>query len=274
MTLKFDIAEMQNLMKSLYTLTGIRFVLFDSEFKEVLAYPEESCEFCKLMKSCPKTRRRCNYADRQSFKKCEETNSLVIYKCHSGLVEAVIPLHENENILGYLMFGQITDNPDKTKLCEKVSTFNEKYGFKKTDLERGIEKLVYKSIDEISAAAKIMEASTSYILYKELITPENSKIIENAKRYIEDHLGEDFSIAALCDELSIGRTKLYNLFKSEVKMGISEYLRRRRLHRAKKLLKTTTLSITEIAEAVGFCDYNYFSRVYKRTYGKPPRYYR
>ena len=274
MTLKFDIAEMQNLMKSLYTLTGIRFVLFDSEFNEVFAYPMESCEFCRLMKACPKTRRRCNYADRQSFKKCAQTDSLVVYKCHSGLVEAVIPLHENENVLGYLMFGQITDNPDKTHLFETIDTFHEKYGFEKAALKNGIEKLACKSLEEISAAAKIMEACTSYILYKELITPENSKIIENAKLYIEEHLGDDFSINALCDEMKIGRTKLYNLFKSELKMGIAEYLRRRRLHRAKKLLKTTTLSITEIAEMVGFSDYNYFSRVYKKTYGKPPKYYR
>ena len=72
----------------------------------------------------------------------------------------------------------------------------------------------------------------------------------------------------------MGRTRLYELFDSEVKMGIAAYIRRRRMHRAKKLLKTTELSVAEIAEQVGFSDYNYFSRVYKKTYGKSPKRYR
>ena len=57
-------------------------------------------------------------------------------------------------------------------------------------------------------------------------------------------------------------------------MGIAEYIRRRRLHKAKKLLKMTDLPISQIALAVGFADYNYFSRIYKKAYGKSPRYYR
>ena len=41
-----------------------------------------------------------------------------------------------------------------------------------------------------------------------------------------------------------------------------------------KLLKQTDFSISEIAKRVGFSDYNYFSRVYKKTYGKSPKHYR
>ena len=52
------------------------------------------------------------------------------------------------------------------------------------------------------------------------------------------------------------------------------YILRRRMHKAKKLLKVTDLPISEIANNVGFSDYNYFSRVYKKTYGKSPKYYR
>ena len=78
----------------------------------------------------------------------------------------------------------------------------------------------------------------------------------------------------MCEELAVGRTRLYEIFKKEAGMGIAKYINRRRMHRAKKLLKTSEMTIPEIAEAVGFTDYNYFSRVYKKTYGKSPRYYR
>jgi YesN/AraC family two-component response regulator len=197
-----------------------------------------------------------------------------MYKCHAGLVEAVIPLHDNEKIVGYLMFGQITDNPDKALLYGKIPQWEERYGIDGRKLEQGIGQIAYRSEEQIHAAAKIMEACTSYIIYKELITPESNKILEMAKEYIEEHLGEDIGIEELCRALKIGRTRLYEIFRQELNTGIYAYLLSRRMARAKRLLKTTQLSIPEIAGSVGFADYNYFSRVYKKTYGKSPKHYR
>ncbi len=274
MALQFNSSQLEILMKSFHMLSGIRFVLFDTDFHEIMSYPKEHCNFCEIMKNCPKTRRKCNYADRRSFKECEKQNSLIIYKCHAGLVEAVIPLHENEKIIGYLMFGQITDNPNKDNLYNNVNLWNEKYCLNINSLKQGIAAIPYKSTEQIHAAAKIMEACTSYIIYKELIIPKNDKILVSAKEYIEKNLHEDILVEQLCKKLNIGRTKLYEIFRNELKMGISKYILHRRMHKAKKLLKTTNLPISQIAHSVGFSDYNYFSRIYKKTYGKSPKYYR
>lgn len=274
MYLQFDAEQIEELMRSFYILSKIRFVLFDSNFKEIISYPKENCTFCKMMKKCPQTRRRCNYADRRAFEKCEKENQLVIYKCHAGLVEAAMPLHDNEKIIGYLMFGQITDSTDKTALSNKVDGWVQKYGLDSENLKHGIDNISYIPEEQIKSAAKIMEACTSYIIYKELITPDNDKFLEAAKNYIETHLGDDIEIETLCSELHIGRTKLYKIFRSELKMGISKYILTRRLHNAKKLLKSSELPIPEIANRVGFSDYNYFSRVYKKRYGKSPKHYR
>lgn len=274
MNLKLDTEQLESLMKSFYTLAGIRFVLFDADFHEIISYPENSCEFCRLMKGFPQTRRKCKYADRRSFEKCEKANTLLLYKCHAGLVEAIMPLHENEKIIGYLMFGQITDNPDKTDLLDKIPVWSENYGIDSSLLKNSIDRITCKTDEEIKAAAKIMETCTSYIIYKELITPENDKIITAAKTYIEEHLEQSIQIETLCAVLNVGRTRLYEIFRKEQKTGISKYILLRRLHKAKKLLKTTGMTVPEIADSVGFSDYNYFSRVYKKQYGKSPKHYR
>lgn len=39
--LRFDVEQIRDLMMSFYTLTGIRFVLFDNEFKEVISYRKQ-----------------------------------------------------------------------------------------------------------------------------------------------------------------------------------------------------------------------------------------
>ncbi len=271
---KINTEELKDLMKSFYMLSGIRFVLFDAAFKQILSYPQNDCAFCSIMKSHPVTRRKCNYADKRQCQKCEKENKLVLYKCHAGLVEAVIPLHESEKIIGYLMFGQITDNPDKTQLFIRAQNLSEKLNLDMVLLSRGLDSISYKTNEQICSAAKIMEACTSYIINRELILPESNKIFEGAKRYIEEHLGENLEIEDICSAIGVGRTKLYEIFKKEIKMGVSKYILRRRMHRAKKLLKTTELPTSEIADKVGFSDYNYFSRVFKKTYGKPPKSYR
>lgn len=270
----FNTEQLEQLMRSFYLISGIRFVLYDSEFKEIMSFPKNDCEFCSLMKSNRNTRRKCAYADKRSFNKCRESGRLYIYKCHAGLVEAVMPLYENEKNIGYLMLGQISDNKNNNTLIEKITYWQEKYGFDTETLNTSIQSITYKSTEEIYAAAKIMEACTCYIAFKELIEPEESRVFKAAKAYIDKNLSADLDIADICKELSLGRTKLYDIFKREANTGVSEYINRRRLHKAKSLLKTTDMSIPEIASAVGFNDYNYFSRVYKKRYGKAPRFYR
>ena len=274
MTFGFDTEKMETLMKAFYEISGIRLVLFDPEFHEVTAYPKESCRFCQMMKSCSSTRRKCNYADRQALKKSAQNNTPVVYKCHAGLFECVIPLTENEKAVGYLMFGQISDGDDKSELFEKADIWHEKLQLERDEIFGAIDEIEVKTKEQIDAAAKIMEACTAYIIYKELITPENNKIFDAAKNYIEDHLDIEIDAYILSDELGISRTKLYEIFRKEINMGISKYIQKRRMHRAKKLLKTTDMTISEISDAVGFTDYNYFSRIYKKTYGKSPGKYR
>lgn len=274
MNFKFDKRKIEELMKSFYILTGIRFVLFDAEFNEIAFYPEERCSFCRLMNSAQKTGRKCRRSNRNAFLKCSKEDYPIIYKCHAGLVEAVIPLHENEKIIGYLMFGQIADNPDKSALYKKLDFWETGCEINRGELKSSILELSCKTEEEILAAANIMEACTSYIIYKELIIPENSKVINAAKTYIDTHLSEDIQIEVLCAELKIGRTKLYEIFRKELNIGISKYILKRRMHIAKKLLKTTELSVAEISQSVGFSDYNYFSKVFKKNYGRSPKSYR
>jgi transcriptional regulator GlxA family with amidase domain len=56
--------------------------------------------------------------------------------------------------------------------------------------------------------------------------------------------------------------------------GLAEYIRRQRIAHAQKMLTGTDMPITDIAFAVGFSDYNHFSRVFKQVAGITAREYR
>lgn len=51
MRLEFDSNRLLQLMKDFHILTGIRIVLFDDEYQELLSYPGKDCAFCHRMKS-------------------------------------------------------------------------------------------------------------------------------------------------------------------------------------------------------------------------------
>jgi signal transduction histidine kinase/DNA-binding response OmpR family regulator len=81
---------------------------------------------------------------------------------------------------------------------------------------------------------------------------------------------EDFDVIHLARSLQMSRAQLYRKVNALTGTSVALYMRQIRLQNAKKLLSTTTLSVSEIAYQVGFKDPNYFSRVFSETYGQTP----
>ena len=104
-------------------------------------------------------------------------------------------------------------------------------------------------------------------ILKELVTPSGKRLIDAIDRFIEEHIGEPLDVARICEAFSISRTRLYDTLRPYTDGGIAGYLKRKRLEHAKNLIRTTSLSIPEIASASGFSDYNYFLRLFKKAYG-------
>ena len=53
--------------------------------------------------------------------------------------------------------------------------------------------------------------------------------------------------------------------------GIASFIKLKRLAKAKELVLKTDMPISDISDSVGFSDYNYFLRVFKKHYGVSPK---
>lgn len=272
MTLLFQDKELMELMQDFYVLTGIKIVLFDENYTELISYPLDKKTFCMHMRENPQFNEKCRACDEDACKRCSETKSLHIYKCHAGLTEAAAPIKENDRIIGYMMFGQVTDNKNREKLAEQMHSLCIQYGINK-NLDKSIKKIKYKNNKQILAAAKILDAFTEYILLKEMVRLSGKQLIKGIENYIDSHLSEEISIEMLCSDFNISRTKLYEIMKQYTGGGIAKHIKKKRLEKAKLLLKTTDLKISDISSAVGFSDYNYFLRVFKKAFGVSPKKY-
>ena len=99
---------------------------------------------------------------------------------------------------------------------------------------------------------------------------EKDSIIENVVHYICENYGSDISLSHLAKEFALSESHFSRQFKAYTGFGVNEYISIVRIKNAEKLLKTTKLPVTEIAQSCGFNSSSYFAAVFKRIRGKSP----
>jgi len=98
--------------------------------------------------------------------------------------------------------------------------------------------------------------------------------IWKARKYIEEHAGEDLSLTEVAKVVNMNANHLSENFKQVTGINFVEYVARTRFANACDLLRNTKLRISEIAFAAGFQSLSQFNRVFKRFSDKSPTQYR
>ncbi|MBP3808786.1 MAG: response regulator [Eubacterium sp.] len=104
--------------------------------------------------------------------------------------------------------------------------------------------------------------------------PAYDRMIDNVISEIREHYMEDISLTSLSAKYNISMGHLSKMIKESLSVNFSDYIASLRIQRAKELLRDDRLSIQEIAEIVGYNDYFYFTKVFKRVEGISPSKYR
>ena len=101
-----------------------------------------------------------------------------------------------------------------------------------------------------------------------------SPIVKKTILLIDTDLSANLTLAILADRQEISAGYLSTVFKKETGTTVSEYIRLRRMEYASYLLDTTDLQIQTVALHCGIMDVQYFSKLFKRQFGKSPTEYR
>lgn len=88
--------------------------------------------------------------------------------------------------------------------------------------------------------------------------------------YIEEHYTERITNAQLAEMVCLSEDRFGHLFRDGVGRPPLQYINEMRLRKAMNLLKTSKYTVTEVADAVGFRDYNHFGRLFRRQYSCTP----
>jgi transcriptional regulator GlxA family with amidase domain len=98
--------------------------------------------------------------------------------------------------------------------------------------------------------------------------------LSRIREHIERHYAKPVTVAQLARMARLSTFHFIRVFRAETGQTPHQYLRHRRLERAKELLVTTPMSVTEICDAVGFQSLGSFSALFRKVTGETPAGYR
>ncbi|WP_340111273.1 hybrid sensor histidine kinase/response regulator transcription factor [Maribellus mangrovi] len=110
------------------------------------------------------------------------------------------------------------------------------------------------------------EVSNDPVIQKE------DKFFQKLNEIVQRNLGDEFfNIQVLCDEMAMSKSQLYRKFSALTNQSAAKYIRTLRMKKAKELLLTTSMNITEVGYEVGMKSVSAFSQLFKDEYGESPR---
>lgn len=255
-----------------YKIVGIRISVFDDEFNLVTEYPKTAPEFCKNIRKSAEGEAACRQCDKAACLRAKKLRVPHIYTCHAGITEAITPIAVGGGVLGYAILAHmvVEGNEDaKTEACELA----ERYGVPREKSEKAVSEITARTTEEINAAVHILDAIASYVYISNLAQWRNEEISSSIDEYIKNNLSEELTSESICKRFNFSRTRLYQISMQAFGMGITKYVEFCRMERAKEMLLAGD-TITQIASACGYNEYNYFCKVFKKSTGMSPTEYR
>ena len=106
------------------------------------------------------------------------------------------------------------------------------------------------------------------------VSAQEQKFLRTIQEYVSENLHRSISLDDLAEAVCLSSSSLYKKMKEYADISPMEYVMKVRLHRAVELLKDDSVSVQDVAMAVGFNTHSFFSECFKREFGMTPRQWR
>lgn len=276
-----NLGILKRFQRSLRSLTGLCF-----DFVDISARPsvnlrasQDFSPFCRLIHSTPSGRRACVECNIAAVKKCFKLRKPIIYNCHLGLVDIVVPLIVKGVGIGVLTSGQFLFSKPVKRTFDRVKPrilqldINLRTAWNNYSALRVIDKSRAKDIVAlISIIVEYVVEAESKIL--ELRETYHKDILRQAQQYIESEYKKSISLNNVASVVHISASRLAHIIRDKLNTNFTSYLNEVRIEKAKFLLSNTKLSIKEIAYNVGFQNLSHFNHLFKRVADLSPSEYR
>ena len=93
-------------------------------------------------------------------------------------------------------------------------------------------------------------------------------------QYMLDHYSEKITLEDIANQISVSSGECCRFFKKATGQSMFSYLKNLRVNKSMDLLKNPDMSLSEIANAVGFCNQSYYTDCFRKSKNITPKKYR
>lgn len=258
-TCETSFVELRNILALLCRTLDVTITFFDSQAQELAGLNVKGMSrFCAACRTAPAFDRACRACDQQHLHAAKSNRAPLIYHCHCGLLEGIVPLYSRDGLyLGALMFGQLRDAARRRTAAVPART---------TRLWRAL-----KTCTPARAAdtGRLLKYVSEYIIGQELIRVRHQRSAESMRQYLDDHVAEHVNLQDLGRLVGRSVSFVMHHFAAEFGKTPKQYLRERKMEQARALL-ARGLQVQQVAEQLGFYDAFHFSKHFRRHWGRPP----
>lgn len=251
--------EMVVLFDHFSSLVGVRISFFSLDGEELcIGQNRNICSYCNMRKRESAFEQACLDDDRRGREEALAHGGLHFYQCHAGLCEATMPVRTNGYLVGYAMIGQFrladtmpeATNKRELNALEKVSVFTDE-----------------KAEDLLSLFRVLIE----HIATKPMVSRRDFDHLGPLIERICNNPAESLTLSQAAKFVGLSPSRVSHLFTSTMGVSFKRFQTERCMELADRLMRAhPDWRISCIAEACGFSDPLYFSRVYRKKRGTPP----
>ncbi|MDL4840896.1 response regulator transcription factor [Aquibacillus rhizosphaerae] len=177
-----------------------------------------------------------------------------------------------EEILGSEKLAVFRDQTNLLNVCLWKKVTNEQIEIIEETIKNYLKITVYWYVEDVTAD----DLTNYYKVYDWCKTQVDkqvriSPIVKQAKNYVEEHYQDSaLKLERVAEELHVSTVYLSRMIKQELGISYVGLLTQMRINKAADLLKTTDMTIRDIAEEVGYETQHYFSTAFKKVVGISP----
>ena len=265
-----DTAKLNKILEDFYLISGMETSVLDADFHSIAVCRPTDETFCSAFHRAPGALDVCKASDIERLSYVKSCGEPTLYTCPCGIVESIVPIIRGDSIAAYIISSMgicITDSCDATVL-EKTRKLAPRLNA--DQLLPRIEELKHVDSQTINAYYAMLKMIAEHISNDDTLSSDTESIGKLVKYYVKNNLTRKLTLADIAWNLHCSTVTLTEHFKAEFGITIMEYVTKKRMELAEKILLATDEPLREVASRVGFSDVEYFSRTFKRYHGSSP----
>lgn len=128
--------------------------------------------------------------------------------------------------------------------------------------------------DKVESRGIVYQLLSHFMKYAQAKSKNRDERLVKVLSYIHNHINKNLNIDELAEQTCLSKDHFIRLFKHEIKTTPLQYINQKKIEKAQLTLVTSDTSVKDIALNLGFEDYSYFNRLFKKLVGTTPQEYR